>query len=518
MFRPLAFTLLALHASVALIAAEPPTFQSFTVEVDFGDDCGQSLGSLFEARDSTGRLIAGAGFHDVYNTHFRSNPRTLQFFVRPDGASPKPVIERLPHPNLGTGVYLFDVGSNLYAFTSLNDNSVKRWDASSGEWRAELPAGVSSIRAGDGITPVGHGALTFADSEAHYDDRLILPAPDAGTRHNCYYANGYLCFYHRLAADSGAFTHVVACPWTPADGGVDLTRAIILDTKYDFESTFSWGQWNDEVITVSNSGGVYVLADGAWRVLRDPDRNVSYQVYSMLRLRDRLLLAQYPTGHVFEYRGEAVTELADWPPRPADVSSSARECQTLALYGGDLYAGVWPWAELARLDGSSPDAANWHALGRVFTHPPASAVTVHPYEADALAHSLVLNHWGQRLCSMVPLGDSLYVSTSSKGTAEWKPEYGFLSEEQRREYGAVLRLRVPGNLSAPIRWPDGPTRLQFIVAAGTLKISQDDELLVETEFDTGPGLVRGKLHVAWGDGQHGPLRGTVTAHEVKLEE
>lgn len=492
-------------------ADEPAAAVRFAAEVDLGSDRGQSLGSLFEARDRAGRLIAGAGFHDVYNTHFRTNPRTLQFFVRPSGASPAPEMTRLPHPDLGTGVYLFDVGPDLYAWTSLNGDSVRRWDAAAGKWQHELPHAVPSIRSGDGATPVGNGMLTFSGNEAHYDGQRILPAPETGTRHNFYYANGYLCFYHRLAAETGAFTHVVACPWSPGDGEIDLQRAIILDTKYDHEATFAWGQWDDQVLTISNSGGVYVLAEGAWRVLREPDRSVSYQIYSILRLRDRLLLAQYPTGHVFEYQGESLVELSDSPPRLNGVSPSARECQSLAIYGGDLYAGVWPWAELWRTEETNPSMA-WLYLGRVFSHPETTSVTVHPYEAEALRNGVVLNHWGQRLCSMVPLGDSLYLSTSSKGTSEWKDEYGFLTDDQRREYGAVYRLRTAGNLATRIHWPAGPTRFEFVVSANSIRILQDGEVLAETTFDGTHNL--DDFEVTWGNGAHGPFRATLVEHEV----
>jgi len=519
--------LLRLQAVVVLLAtlglaagaAEPKHDRgvTFRVDIELGADRGQSPGALFEALDRDGRLIAGAGFHDVYNTHFRTNHRTLQFYVRPAGVSPEPEVTRLPHPDLGTGVYLFDVDQRLYAWTSIGENSVRRWDAAAETWRRELPVEVASVRAGDGATRVGAGLLTFSENEARYDGALILRAPSVGTRHNFYYANGYLCYFHRLAAESGAFTHVCACPWSPGVGEIDAERAIVLDTKYDHEATFAWGQWEDQVLTVSNSGGVYVLEDNAWRVVREPDRNVSYQVYSMLRWRDGLLLAQYPTGHVFEYRGQSPVEIPDWPPRLAEVSPSARECQTLAVYGGDLYAGVWPWAELWRLDGSltAADAA-WQSLGRMLTHPETTNATVHPYEADALRSGLVLNHWGQRLCSMVPLGDSLYVATSSKGTAEWKEEYGFLTNEQRREYGAVLRLRVPGNLAVPIHWRDGSTRLEFVVGAGSIRIVQDGNEIATTTFDGAISL--DDIHVTWGNGMHGPLRGTLGEHAVETTE
>ena len=42
-------------------AEERPLMQ-ITTTIDFGQDVGQNWGSLFEARDSEGRVVMGAGF------------------------------------------------------------------------------------------------------------------------------------------------------------------------------------------------------------------------------------------------------------------------------------------------------------------------------------------------------------------------------------------------------------------------------------------------------------------------
>ena len=458
----------------------------------------------------TGESSPARGFHDVYNTHFRTDRRVLQAFVRPDTAT-APVMERLPDPGLGSGAYLFDFDGELFAWSSVAGGSSRRWDPDANAWLDETPAGVSSIRKGDVVQRIGSGVLACCEGQARYDGSLVLAAPDVGAYSDFYYANGLLCFYHRRRSETDGFTHIYACPWTPTDGRIDLSRAVVLDTMYDFETTFGWGQWNDEVLTVSNVGGVYVFADGAWRVVLDPDRNVSYQVYSMLRRRDRLLLAQYPTGHVFDYRGETAVEIPDWPPRIPGVASSARECQTLAVYNGQLFAGVWPWAELWRLD----DDDRWHSHGRMFTHPEITNETQHPYEADAKRMQLVLNHWGQRISGMVPVGDSLYASTSTKGMGRWPDKVDFLTDEQRREYGAVIRLRMPGNLATPIQWPRGKTKLEFVIGPGSLAVRQDGAELAATELTAGRELNAEQLQFSGGEGIHGPLRGEVLRHSIE---
>ncbi len=503
-----------------------PNCVTFTVDVDLGRDIGQSFGALFEARDRDGRVVAGAGFQDVYNTRFRTGRRTLQFFVRPNTGEGDFTIERLPHPDLDCGVYLFDLGGQVYAWTTVRGNSVRRWDEPSRQWVAELPPFAGGIRSGDGVMPLGAGQLTFTEDTAKYNGRVILSPPTEGGYRDFYYAQGHLLFYHRKAG-SGAFTRLMACPWTPAETGpVDLSQAVVFDTPYDRETPFAWGQWEDQVLTVSNMGGIYVFEGGRWRTVLEPDDQVSYQVYSILHWHDRLLLAQYPTGNVFEYQGHEATQIKDWPPRLPGVSVSARECQTLSIYRGNLFAGVWPWAELWRRDGGPRqcgprqsnagrrDAGQWHSLGRMFTHPAITDKFTHPYEAEAERMGLVANYWGQRITGMVPHGDSLLLSTSSKGTAPWKAEYGFLTEEQRREYGAVLRLRMPGNLAAPIAWQDRPIRLEFSFRPGELTIRQDGKPLATAALPEEFSADLSDLTVHWGEGVFGRLRGRLVSRSL----
>lgn len=497
-----------------VLAAEPAGV-IFSVEVDLGRDVGQSFGSLFEVRDGRGQVVAGAGFQDVYNTRFRTDRHALQFFVRPQEGGEKFTIERLPHPDLDCGIYLFDLDEQVYAWTTVGGNSVRRWDADSGKWVNELPPGVPAIRSGDGVMRVGKGRLVFANDTATYGDRVILSPPHEGEFHDFYYAQGQLCFYHRKSGEDG-YTKLHACAWTPRDDGpIDVSQAVVWETPYPHEVPFAWGQWEQQILTVSNMGGIYVFEDGKWRTVLEPDDQTSYQVYSILHWHDRLLLAQYPTGNVFEYQGQEATRIEDWPPVLPGVATSARECQTLSIYRGDLLAGVWPWAELWRRD---RDANEWQSLGRMFSHPHTTAEFQHPYEIEARQQGLVANHWGQRITGMIPQGDSLLLSTSSKGTAEWKDEYTFLTDEQRREYGAVLRLRMPGHLATQIQWQDRPIRLDFTVRPEELVIHQDGRQLASASLPEDFRVDTSELSVQWKQGTFGPLRGEFLKYDVRPKQ
>jgi len=488
------------------------TLARYTVSVDFGQDVGQSFGTIFESRSSDARVVVGAGFMDVYNTHFRAGRRMLQFFVRTKETAEKFSVERLPHPDLDCGVYLFNLDEQVFAWSSVRGNAVRRWDEASNRWLDDLPHRMPMPRSGDVVMRLGKGLLVMAHNQVVYNDRTVLSPPEKGNYYNFYYALGRLFFYHTVNSEAEKFTKIYACPWTPAETApVSLSQASVIETKYAGETPFAWGQFEDTVLTVSNQGGIYAFQDHAWKTLLEADNAVSYQVYSMLNNYDRLLLAQSPSGHLFEYTGDDVPkELDSWPPRLPGVSSSAREAQTLGIYRGDLFVGVWPWAELWRYDHGE---AKWHSIGRMFTHPNITDKRVHPYEAAAEKYGLVTNHWGQRVTGMVPLGDAMLLSTSSKGTGRWEDQYDFLTEQQRREYGAVLRLKMPGNLSAPITWTGKPTKFEFIFTDRAMIMRQDGHQMAAAPFQPPKDAPWDRLDTTWGHGVFGRFSGELLSKE-----
>ena len=185
----------------------------------------------------------------------------------------------------------------------------------------------------------------------------------------------------------------------------------------------------------------------------------------------------------------------------------------MALYGGDLFVGVWPWGELWRYD---RDDNRWTSLGRLFTHPSVTDKVTHPYEAETIAaKGEVLNQWGQRITSMVPLGNSLFVSTSAKWHCHWEPRFAFLGGEKWKEYGQVWRLTMPGNLSTRIAWKEGPTELQFVVTRAEMVILQDGRQLATAPVDPAWSAALKSAKVTWGQGIFGVLSGLLLAKSVE---
>ena len=491
-----------------------------TATIDLGKDVGQSFGSLFEGRNAEGRVVIGAGFTDIYNTRFRSDRHAVQFFVRPAKVENAFTTEFLPRPTSVSGMYMFDLDGKIYTVGYPYDKTLRFWNPATRAWEVSPHYAQGAVQQGaDALVRVGQGILKFAGGRVTFDDRIVLEPPDTGSYYNFYYGQGRLIFYHTLRTKQDGFNRLYACPWTPEqDGPADLSKACILELTYLGEFPFAYGQLGKKLLTCSNMGGIYVFDGETWSTLLAPIKGVSYQVYSMINHYDRLLMGQYPTGELFEYDGEKVSHLKGWPPRIAGVLPSARESQTTMIYRGDLFVGVWPWGEVWRYDA---DAKEWVSMGRMFRLPPVTDKFKHPFEQEICnynaAHgtNIVYNNWGQRVTSMAPLGADLMLSTSAKGPLPRDKRFAFLTDEVWEQYGRVIRLMMPGNLSAPIQWKDGPTQLEFVVRRNGMSIVQDGVERASAALDPAATAHLRDIRMKWGYGIFGPFQGLLSKRSVE---
>ncbi|NUQ64275.1 MAG: hypothetical protein HUU20_17535 [Pirellulales bacterium] len=504
----LTLSLLIFATCVSVGTAEDPRTTKFTITLDRGPDIGQNFGSLFEVTSEDGALVIGAGFQNLYNTRCRADRHAVQFFVRPTDGDRTFTVESLPRPNDLCGTYLLGCDEVVRSICG----GLKSWDAQSKTWHGETDIGGTQER-----MRVGDGLLEFGDSAVKYRGRIILASPERGGYQLFFYALGHLCFYHVDRGDRGyrpyqddadGFSKLYACPWTPQESEVDLSKAVVQTLPVVGETTFAWGQFGRQIVTGSNIGGFYVFEDGRWRMLLEPNLKVSYQLYSTVAFYDRLLMGQYPTGRLFEYDGRTITDRTGWPPVLPGVSTSSREAQTTVIFAGELLAGVWPWGELWRY---SPDAKKWIFMQRMFDHPELSDTIVHPYDVENRGNP-VSNQWGQRVTSLVPCGPALVVSTSAKSPCDWEPErYPFLAPDKWKSYGSVYRLTMPGHLGARTAWTDGPTKIELSIRGAEMSIAQDGKPLAAATV-TGP--LADKLRrlsrlkpIRWGDGIYGKFAG-----------
>ena len=199
-----------------------------TVTIDRGRDLGQGFGSLFEGVSEDGSLVFGAGFQNAYNTRYRADRHAVQFFIRPASGRRELATEELPRPNNLCGAYLFGRDGTVYS----TYGGLKAWNQTSRTWQESAGTGGTHETA-----RVGNGTLTFGDSTVRFDGQTIIGPPEKGSYQLFFYANGHLCFYHvnrgdepyRLYKnDEDGFSRLYACPWTPQQREVDLSKAVTL--------------------------------------------------------------------------------------------------------------------------------------------------------------------------------------------------------------------------------------------------------------------------------------------------
>lgn len=495
--------------------AGEPRRTTVRVTVDRGPDIGQNFGTLFEATSADGSLNLGAGFANAYNTRLRADRHELTFWVRPTEGLREIRTEKLPRPNDLCGTYLYARDGAVYS----TFGGLKRWNQATNAWEASPDVGGTHE-----TMRVGNGVLAFGDSEATYDARTILPRPERGSYQLFYYADGYLCFYHvdrgeggyrAFANEADGFSKLYACPWSPAEPTVDLSKAMVLTLPVVGETTFAWGSAGGKIVTGSNIGGFYVFENGRWRILLEPNIKVSYQLYSSMAYDDNLWMGQYPTGRIFAFDGRSIADQPGFPPVLPGVSSSAREAQSTTLFGGEAFVGVWPWGELWRYH---PSKKNWTFARRMFDHPELSEKIVHPYDVENSGDA-VPNQWGQRVTSLVTSGTSLFVATSAKDPCVWTQERApFLGPDKWKSYGAVYRLTMPGHLGASTAWTDGPTVFELTIQGSTMSIVQDGKTLAQTTVDRASGdklrVLSGLKDVRWGKGLYGSFAGKSLKGEI----
>lgn len=470
------------------------------VRVDFGPDRGQNFGSLFEVRDTRGAVIAGAGFLGAYNTYYGADRHTLHAYLRPPGDAAAVDASPLPRPSPACHHYIFDVDGQVFATDRRAPHVPTRWDPARDAWITTDPPQAPETR-------VGPRRIAFLGNHLEVDGaRVPLLDADVGAAGSHYYAAGAL-FFHVAEVDSPTRqTHLYACAWDPAtDTRVRVEDAAILRLAAPGEFPYSYGQLDDDVIVGTNNGGVYRFRAGSWETLRAADVTTSFQLYAMVNYYDRLLMGHYPSGELYEVVGDEVLRIADWPPRVPGASPRAREAQTLAIYRGELFVGVWPWGEVWRLP--RPDAA-WKSVGRLFSHPEVLPEVTAPYEAEMSALGAPINNlWGQRITGLVPIGGDLVAATANKNGAPLESALAMDDDARWLEYGAAHRLHLPGHLSAPIRWTDGPTVLEVRVEHDALEIHQDGQRVGRTMLPPGFMADTTQGDITLERGVYGPFHG-----------
>lgn len=393
-------------------------------------------GTLFSILDARGRVRVTAGLPSTWNTYCGSQPGEVHFFVGGQGrqAAWEPMTK--PDPLMRTA-YVFARDGQLHVRDLGNERSYRAQPGTESEKTSAWQPLPQSLTALCGNFEVGPWQY-----RQEGDDVVA-----------CSSASG-------IAACDRIAVHPQTFPYAYAEA----QGRVLVATN-----------WGDVLIHRAGQGWCRTRLDGQQlscpddgNLLPIPAAPTGFQFYSSARFDGRTLLGRWPGGGIYEFDGEALVPRADEPPLPHDDVTANAEAQSMAVYCGDLYVGYWPRGELWMR--STSDGA-WHYAGRAFTQPAAPQPAI-PYFDHTLS-GVDAAFFGQRITSLTPYGDSLYLATSNlRGWYKSIPTPGFLTESQASEYGSVWRLRRPGCATAHFKEGASVT-LHFDISPTEIRIRQD---------------------------------------------
>jgi len=495
---------------------------SVEATISFGEDYGQNYGTVYELHDRNGQVIAGAGFTGSYGTNIRGERLMLHVFFRSPSSAKSMKIEKMPAvPSDASGFHVFTRQGKLYAFDragfGTTGEKLWEWNERSRVWQArDWNAPYSTLVAGRW--------LSVQPEAIFYDGKEILRPERMSQFGVAYFAKGKL-FTEQIPLDPRLPRSVVIFD-TPTLKNPFISSKVSFILAEPGEFIYAFGQTESAVCFMSNYGRFVQYSDGRFTEILATNRSEQY--YCTLDYGKMLLVGSYPFGTIDAFVGNPVALKWRWASSGQAASQYGREAQSLAIYGGDVYAGLWPWGEVCS---AQLDAAGFSLVAALFTEqndvnqkalPPALLEDswLHPYEKRALEAGAEYNVAGQRISSMCVYNNMIVFATSSKEARPVKSSLRFLPEELRNEYGAIYSLVVPGALSVAIPWTENPVQLGISLSGNRLTVLSDGCVLGTTSFEEALRVEWSGVTATFGQGIFGtsPLRISDTRLSIPLEE
>lgn len=532
-------------------------------------DDGGPIGSLLTFRSATGRDLCAIGFSWSYSSRVSGPNRQLQAWCA--GDLRRYTLEDLGRPT--EDVFrgsIATAGNRIIELTSSRVFEEAGWrngaDGSTGHTglTKRLQRGnIGDLASYSGITQsiqtLGGSELRFVyrdypePTRVVYDDRIIARVEwdlAAGL-----YAGGHVW----LSPISGGA--VFRCRFEPAMETCGAMEEVAFPGGGAYAMAWDAGNlWiaGDQGRIWRITGDEVVLEyDG--QGLREDGYPVAGEFYAFAFFGDRLIATHYPSGVML---GRADPKTGEWLPfgtirkstREGELLEIETEIQSLVQWGGELWAGVYPFGELwvvdmegntrksARLFSSALDNLRLpfpyadEILGAVHGKGPAEVTAacrypgkpeaffdwyaVFRYQPEANTATCLeefglrsIADWAQRVTSLAIQDGHLYAATGNRldhGYSRVR-DGTFLPQRAAEEYGRVWRVSLPGHASQPFDWPPERERSFSITLEPdrTLTIRDNASANVVTLVDV---PVEDIACVASGAGPFGRIR-----HAVQLD-
>mgnify|MGYP005852674549 CR=1 FL=1 len=483
---PLFFTLLTFIACKKQSEYKLDDFE-ITLNLNLNNDIGLDGGTLFEAYDEYGNLLAYAGFNNGINTRSSINRKILSFYVKPHQDSVLITDIDNPFPGIDECGRIFNVNNELWALNYKHEK--KKYNSDLKQWEEIKNLKLNSIeylidiqKLQDSIVWV-HVDGVFWGNKPLYREKL----PEY--RIITFYVNNENVLIFRTTDDT-----LHNCRNLLSIGKLNWKNnqpEIKIDTTYQglcplpwLAGAYCWAYQQNHFYISTNSGHTYKLNSDSLVVITERDIydfvTEGWQAYSMINFRNKLLLGHYPSGKIFEINNNQIDTplyIYNVPVRD-DILAQEREVQTMAVYAGYLMCGLWPWGEVYGFD---LNLNKWSFYQRFFQFPGYRKELTPFYDRIQFNSGIQNNQWGQRVTDLVPYGKYLAVNTSFKNVV-FEDDKKYLFTDEINQYGKVYLMEIPGQISSVINWKQ-ETELKFICKNGVMQIYQDGELMAENKID-----------------------------------
>lgn len=413
-------------------------------------DTGLDGGTLFEAYDADGNLLAYAGFNNGVNTRSSSNRKNISFYVKPlkDTFSLKDVGN--PFPGIDECGRIFNVNNELWALNykhekkKLNPYTLKWEDIKEINWKSnEYLIDIQKLQ--DSIIWVYTDGIFWGNKTLYCENisnyKIIA---------FCINSNQFFIFRSATNDSLKNLISVGELIWIKNQCylKVDTTYTSIGKNPIS-DGAYCWEFYNGKFYLSTNEGNTYMFDKNSFKIITNSNKRKiddwGWQVYSTLKFKNKLLIGHYPSGNIYEVKNNKIrlpTKIKEIPIKDK-LSDSEREAQSMAIYAGYLMCGLWPWGEL---NGFDLNKNKWTFYKRVFEYPQLSKENAPFVNRFFYKTGKINNQWGQRIQDLVNYNQYLAINTSFKNVISANDKrYIFPYEEE--QYGKVYLLEIPGQIS-----------------------------------------------------------------------
>lgn len=479
-----------------------------------GQDFGQALGTLAEYEAEGLRVTIG--FPNAAQTRGTLSCRHLE--IAASRQSDEPAFTDLGRPwESGWRPDLRNDGALLV------DTASRRALTSEG-WQTYAPANPVPTQALCNIIPVGRYPLTFPHGaeQVFYGSRPVLAYPGS-IRTSAYY-QGQIAVAH---VDSN--THrawITLADWTPADEEASNIRRYHWIAAADVYAMIGWrgSFWITDGADASPERimRLYEISRSGIRLAAEYPHafRSGNEGYGLAICGDQLLIGHYPSGFILAFDGTTLTALSFGEGINQALGLGLNpyaygESQTLAVYGGAVWVGHYPWGYLLRSDG---DLKQWSSYA-LFRGPDARANSC-PYRDEVAARIATIasntgqdpvsehfydEMWARRVHSAGWFGNGLALGLASRrGTVFDAERDAGIDPAELADYGSVRLVEMPNTLIASFEWPaSGEVVLTAKVTSEEMILLADETPVARRAHTLDPAAVSALRLVRQGSGVYG---------------